>query len=320
MAINKAVSIDTAFQAMLKGLQAKSRSWETEQAASEEKVEYECSECKDRGVVIYRVHKDTKWNLDKQLDLLVPESMVPEDEFLSGKVCAPDKAREWKDTYSKQCECVKRKKIARLMAASGITEEFEMLLFRNFITNGKPQMIKDAYECAVEYFKDFENIKGERANSIALLGQPGSGKTHLLTAIMNNLIKKKSIHCMYFPYVEGMGDLKNDFDQLETKLDAMRKVDVLFIDDLFKPVYANTKDGRVKKPRATEWQVEQIQSVVNYRYLNHKPLLISSELTTDELLDVDEALGSRIHQMCKYYTVIIQGDRMELNHRLGDWD
>ncbi|MFB0637460.1 ATP-binding protein [Bacillus rugosus] len=315
MAINKAVSIDTAFQAMMKGLQARSRSWETEQAASEEKVEYECSECKDRGVVIYRIHKDTELRLRKEhkpLDSLSLDEMVLEEDYLAGKVCTPDKAREWKTTYSKQCDCVKRKKIARLMAASGITEKFEMLLFRNFITNGKPQMIKEAYECAVEYFKDFEKIKGERANSIALLGQPGSGKTHLLTAIMNNLIKKKSIHCMYFPYVEGMSDLKNDFDQLETKLDAMRKVDVLFIDDLFKPVSG--------KPRATEWQVEQIQSVVNYRYLNHKPLLISSELTTDELLDVDEALGSRIHQMCKYYTVIIQGDRMELNHRLGDWD
>ncbi|MBO3793265.1 MULTISPECIES: ATP-binding protein [Bacillus] len=315
MAINKAVSIDTAFQAMMKGLQAKSRSWETEQAGSEEKVEYECSECKDRGVVIYRVHKDTELRLRKEhkpLDSLSLDEMVLEDDYLAGKVCTPDKAREWKTTYSKQCECVKQKKIAKLMAASGITEKFEKLLFGNFKLNGKPQMIKDAYECAVEYFKDFEKIKGERANSIALLGQPGSGKTHLLTAIMNNLINKKSTHCLYFPYVEGMSDLKNDFDQLETKLDAMRKVDVLFIDDLFKPVSG--------KPRATEWQVEQIQSVVNYRYLNHKPLLISSELTTDELLDVDEALGSRIHQMCKYYTVIIQGNRMELNHRLGDWD
>ncbi|MBE0185654.1 DnaA ATPase domain-containing protein [Bacillus subtilis] len=315
MAINKAVSIDTAFQTMMKGLQARSRSWGTEQAASEEKVEYECSECKDRGVVIYRIHKDTELRLRKEhkpLDSLSLDEMVLEEDYLAGKVCTPDKAREWKTTYSKQCECVKQKKIAKLMAASGITEKFEQLLFGNFKLNGKPQMIKDAYECAVEYFKDFEKIRGERANSIALLGQPGSGKTHLLTAIMNNLIKKKSTHCLYFPYVEGMSDLKNDFDQLETKLNAMRKADVLFIDDLFKPV-----DG---KPRATEWQVEQIQSVVNYRYLNHKPLLISSELTTDDLLDVDEALGSRIYQMCKYYTVIIQGNRMELNHRLGDWD
>ncbi|WP_142396209.1 ATP-binding protein [Bacillus halotolerans] len=263
-------------------------------------------------MVVYRVHKDSPWHLDDQLDLMVPEDMVSEDDFLLGKVCTPDKASEWKDTYSKQCECVRRKKIARLMAASGITEEFEKLLFGNFITGRKPDMIKDAYECAVEYYKDFQKIKGERQNSIALLGQPGSGKTHLLTAIMNNLIKKKSVHCMYFPYVEGMGDLKANFDNLEAKLDVMRKVELLFIDDLFKPINGH--------PRATDWQVEQIQSVINYRYLNHKPLLISSELTVDEILDIDEALGSRIHQMCRDYIVIIKGDRMQLNHRLGDWE
>ncbi|AIW37825.1 hypothetical protein AR443_03975 [Bacillus velezensis] len=246
------------------------------------------------------------------MESLNADQMVREEDYLAGKVCLPDQAREWKTTYSKQCECVKRKKIARLMEASGITEEFEMLLFGNFITDGKPDMIKEAYECAMEYFKDFQKVKGERSNSIALLGQPGSGKTHLLTAIMNNLIKKKSVYCMYFPYVEGMGNLRDNFDQLESKLDAMRKADVLFIDDLFKPVKG--------EPRATDWQVEQIQSVVNYRYLNHKPLLISSELDTAALLDIDEALGSRIHQMCRNYTVIIKGDRMQLNHRLGEWE
>nr|WGD89822.1 ATP-binding protein [Bacillus subtilis] len=313
MAINKAVSIDTAFQTIMQELREKSaRFLGTKHTASEEKAEFDCPYCKDRGIIVYRVHKDTPWHLDDQLDLMVPNEMVPEDDFLFGKVCTPDKASEWKDTYSKQCECVRRKKIARLMSASGITEEFEKLLFGNFITDGKPDMIKDAYECAVEYYKEFQKIKGERQNSIALLGQPGSGKTHLLTAIMNNLIKKKSVHCMYFPYVEGMGDLKANFDNLEAKLDVMRKVEVLFIDDLFKPING--------QPRATDWQVEQIQSVLNYRYLNHKPLLISSELTIDEILDIDEALGSRIHQMCRDYIVIIKGDPMQLNHRLGDWE
>ncbi|TWG67699.1 hypothetical protein L605_000300004590 [Bacillus subtilis J26] len=81
----------------------------------------------------------------------------------------------------------------------------------------------------------------------------------------------------------------------------MRKVEVLLIYDLFKPING--------QPRVTDWQVE-IQSVLNYRYLNHKPLLISSELTVDEILDIDEALGSRIHQMCRDYIVIIKGDRM----------
>ncbi|MCP6683208.1 ATP-binding protein [Bacillus nakamurai] len=315
MEARKTQNMDAAMEAILIKLRARSATSSAEQAASEEKAEYECSDCKDKGIIVYRIHQDIERQLRKEhktMDSLTPDQMVREEDYLAGKVCLPDKAREWKTTYSKQCKCVKRKKIARLMAASGITEEFEMLLFGNFITDGKPAMIKDAYECAMEYFKDFQKVKGERSNSIALLGQPGSGKTHLLTAIMNNLIKKKSVYCMYFPYVEGMGDLRNDFDQLETKLDAMRKAEVLFIDDLFKPVKG--------EPRATDWQVEQIQSVVNYRYLNHKPLLISSELDTSELLDIDEALGSRIHQMCRNYTVTIKGDRMQLNHRLGDWE
>lgn len=33
---------------------------------------------------------------------------------------------------------------------------------------GKPQMIKDAYECALEYYQEFDNIRNKRRNSIAL--------------------------------------------------------------------------------------------------------------------------------------------------------
>jgi len=56
--------------------------------------------------------------------------------------------------------------------------------------------------------------------------------------------------------------------------------------------------------------------VINYRYLNHLPVMVSSELTVDELCDIDEALGTRIYQMCQDFTVVIKGDRKQLNHRL----
>lgn len=195
------------------------------------------------------------------------------------------------------------------MKASDITDEFKKIGFKNFIRDGKPQPINDAYECALSYFNSFLSIQNDRANSISLLGQPGAGKTHLLTAISNNLIQRKNVPVLYFPYVEGFNDLKDDFDKLEAKLERMKEVDVLFIDDLFKPVKG--------KPRATEWQVEQLYAVINSRYLNHKPILVSSELVVDEIVDVDEALGTRIYEMCKDFTVVIQGDRKILNHRLA---
>ncbi|MCY8949999.1 ATP-binding protein [Bacillus atrophaeus] len=270
METHKTQSTDAAMAAILKKLQERSAQFSAGSGGSEEKAEYECAKCKD------------------QLGYI-----------------------ENRDGYEiwVRCKCIERRRIRKLMNSSDITAEFEKLQFKNFTTEGKPAVVKDTYDTAVEYYKDFDSIRSTRSNSIALLGQPGSGKTHLLTAISNKLIKSKNIAVQYFPYVEGFNDLKDDFDKLEEKLKRMKEVEVLFIDDLFKPLNG--------KPRATDWQVEQTYSVINYRYLNHKPILISSELDIEKLVKIDEALGTRIYEMCADYCVIIKGDRMQLNHRLA---
>jgi DNA replication protein DnaC len=213
----------------------------------------------------------------------------------------------------KRCKCVETRKLKRLIKASEITEEFRKLTFGNFKVEDKEEIVIQAFECAKSYFCEYPKIKSTRKNSIALLGQPGAGKTHLLTALSNNLIVKKKQHVVYFPYVEGFDDLRNDFDQLEEKMTHMRNADVLFIDDLFKPV----RDSKGKrKPKYSEWILEKLYNVINHRYLNHKPLLISSELLIDDMLAIDEALATRIYEMCRDFIVIIQGDPLKLNHRV----
>lgn len=284
--------------------------------SAEKKVN--CEKCQDQLMVNYRVHKDhrtTEWSTHPELGILVPDpkQMVLESDFLAMKVCGPEKANEWQQKHSVRCECVKKVRMNRLMKSSDITEEFKRLRFQNFGTEGKPEIVADMKDCAMGYYKKFDEIRTGRANSMALLGQPGSGKTHLLMAISNNFLANKSMAVHYFPYVEGFNDLKEDFDQLAPKLERMKTADVLFIDDLFKPVGW----GANRKPRATDWQIEQMYAVINYRYLNHLPILISSELDVDQLDGVDEALGSRIIEMCQDFMVMIEGDRKKLNHRLA---
>ena len=194
------------------------------------------------------------------------------------------------------------------MSASNITEDFKKIGFGTFDVNKvHPRALetaKEAFKKSMEYYKRFDEIKSLRSNSIALLGQSGAGKTHLLIAISNNLLRK-SVEVLYFPYKEGFDDLKKNFDELERKINRMQNAQVLFIDDLFK--------GRTQ---VTDFQIETMFGVINYRYLNHLPILVSSEKTFDMMIDIDEAIASRLYEMSKDFKVIYKGK--ELNYRFKD--
>jgi DNA replication protein DnaC len=197
------------------------------------------------------------------------------------------------------------KRVERLFKSSQITEKFRKMTFASFDLDERPPIVQDAYECASAYLDYFPDIRGERQNSIVLLGAPGSGKTHLLTSIANALLDQ-GVGVIYFPWVEGVNDLKGDFSKTNEKVEQLKEVEVLFIDDLFK--------GR-NKP--TDWQKESLFEIINYRYLNHLPILLSSEWNIDRIIAEDEGIGSRLYQMSKGFTVVLEGEE-NLNHRLLD--
>jgi DNA replication protein DnaC len=210
-----------------------------------------------------------------------------------------------KSTYKKwrPCECSTESNINNSFNSSHISKEFQKKNFNNFILKDRPQTVRDANYCAKEYYNHFDEIRASRKNSIAICGRPGSGKTHLLIAVSNGLIKK-GIRVLYFPWVEGLNEIKDDFSLLDSRIRHMQQVEVLYIDDLFK--------GR-KEP--TEFQKEQLFAVINARYLENKPVLISSERTITEMVQIDEGIGSRLAEMCNDYTVDMIGG-IELNYRL----
>ncbi|MGE7840533.1 ATP-binding protein [Lysinibacillus sp. NPDC093712] len=276
-------------QEVLAKAQAKYQALLGEEAVSINDKQYECMKCKDVGGLF--------------------EMKVDEDE---NSITYGKSFQIWVD-----CECEKNRVVSKLMKASEITEEFKAMTFDNFFTNGAPKVVQDMHLLATKYYAEFEQIQKTKQNSIAYLGQPGSGKTHLLIALANLMMTEKHKSVLYFPFVEGFDDLRSDFEKLEAKMIRMKQVDILFIDDLFKPVTKQMKDGeRIKVPQGSEWEIKQLYSVVNYRYMNHKPVFISSELTFDEMIvQMDEGLGTRFYQMCKQFFIHIDKD-LGLNYRL----
>jgi DNA replication protein DnaC len=205
--------------------------------------------------------------------------------------------------FARQCECAVKKRVRRLMSSSRITSEFQQKTFKNFEQKGRPEIVQRAYKKAYDYVLAFGEIRRSRRNSVALLGRPGCGKTHLLMAVANNLLSK-GIEVVYFPWVEGFNEIKDDFDKLEERITRLKRCEVLYIDDMFK--------GRGKP---TDFQLEQLFGIINYRYLENLPIMVSSDRSVEDILNIDEGTGSRIFEMCKDYRVTLAGGH-ELNYRL----
>ena len=55
--------------------------------------------------------------------------------------------------------------------------------------------------------------------------------------------------------------------------------------------------------------------IINYRYLNFMPVIVSSEFPIEKILDFDEGIGSRIYEMCRDYIVENKRD-FKNNYRL----
>jgi DNA replication protein DnaC len=207
-----------------------------------------------------------------------------------------------------ECECHKKDKLLRMWEKSGIKLENQNLSFENY----KPitPMAKHMKAKAIQYFTEFDNIKGSRHNSIAFLGQVGSGKTHLTVSIAGRLINK-GVEVRYFQFREMITYLKQnimDEEAYQREVTRYKTTPVLLIDDLFK----KQKD----KGTVTDSDVKIMFEIVNYRYVNYLPIIVSSELSVDEILDIDEGLGSRVVQMCKQHLVQVEG--MENNYRLKE--
>lgn len=222
-------------------------------------------------------------------------------------ICKDTELVYYEDTRgAAPCKCVEAKRYKKIMESSGISESDKSKTVNAYIPKNDKQ--KEAKAMAVEYITNFNTIRSSRNNSLALFGQPGSGKTHLTVAIANALLKQ-GIGVLYMPYREVTTYLKQiitDEEEYQKEIKKYKTAPVLLIDDLFK--FA-TKDGRVN-----ESEMRIMFEIINYRYLKQLPILVSSEYTINQMLNYDDATGSRIAEMCKGRTIHLQGK--ELNHRM----
>ncbi|HWQ29472.1 MAG TPA: ATP-binding protein [Negativicutes bacterium] len=186
------------------------------------------------------------------------------------------------------------KRYRKILESSGVSEAFQKKIFENFNCRRDPILVK-AKKSAVDYAENFDGIRTTKHNSIAFVGQVGAGKTHLAAAISNYLMQS-GVGVLYANYRDIITYLKQnlmDEENYQREINKYKRAAVLFIDDLFKG--KREKDDNI------------IYEIVNHRYFAGLPMIITTEFDFDKWIDFDEAIGSRLTEICEGRVVNLEG-------------
>ena len=210
------------------------------------------------------------------------------------------------EIVSTPCKCMFFRGLERRTSKSGMSEMLKGCTLESFETKSEwQQLIKNK---AIEY------IKQDNGDWWYIGGQVGSGKTHICTAIVGELINagKTARYMLWRDIAVKLKSVVNDFNEYERLISPLKQADVLYIDDFFK----TGKDRVGNTMRPTEADCNLAFEIINYRY-NQQGLItiISSELGIDELLNIDEAIASRICQRAGKFCNKISKDNRK-NYRL----
>lgn len=140
---------------------------------------------------------------------------------------------------------------------------------------------------AHKYVDNFVEMK-KRGKGLLLYGTVGSGKTYIAACIANELINRGR-PCLVTNFARITNTLQGMFEGKQRYLDDLNRLDLLVIDDL-------------SAERDTSFMNEMVFNVIDSRYRSGKPLIVTSNLTSEELMrpnNIDkQRIYSRVLEMC----------------------
>lgn len=182
-----------------------------------------------------------------------------------------------------KCDCDEIRKTMKAIADSGISPLLDGYTFDRYQAN-TPLRIQ---------IKKSAKKNAESDNAWFFIGgQIGFGKTHICTAIVGEMLNR-GIPCKYMLWRDVMSELYSarfDDDYYQLTLDRLKRSKVLYIDDLYKGMKSARGAERETMERNATYEI------INYRYINDLKTIVSSEYTVEELMGIDQAVGSRIYE------------------------
>ena len=150
--------------------------------------------------------------------------------------------------------------------------------------DGSNPKMSNAMRKFVDNFPTFQ----KEGKGLLLFGTVGTGKTFLAACVANDLIDM-GIPCLVTNFARIANEVQGMFEGKQEYYDNLNKFPLLVIDDL-------------SAERKTEYMQEIVFNVIDARYRANLPLIVTTNLTREELLHPSDLtyqrIFSRLFEMC----------------------